>query len=260
MTPASKPVLSGWHGADPKAAAKAKRKVSSKARSTAGFHNGRVHGQQEGRQAGYREGYQEGHVNGWNEAVDKLNPAIDEQNRAIAELHAERERLLTVIEEQRNLIEAAQSRFETIESFHDQLVRQNDEFRHANAVMAQTIAGLNEAIERLGADLRETIDQLAATARDRDRLIGQHNLILVFLSVVRGTLKELTSGDSPEAERARMVFESKYHRRIAVALEQGEIARPLDESPEFLEAFSATHQFLRRMLEAAELDDRAERA
>jgi hypothetical protein len=211
---------------------------------TAGFHAGRIHGHQEGRQAGYQEGLRAGHEkgsdDGWNAAIAKANPEIEKAHRIIADLQADRERLLAAIDDRRGLGEILEARVEAAEACNIQLLSKNEELCTTNM--------------QLESERRAVIDQLETVASERNHWIERHNEIVTFLAPVRAILNELVTGDSRVAQHVRAIFSAEYSAVIADALEKGDIACPLDEKPEFMEAFPATHRALRLMLDAAEKD------
>lgn len=180
-----------------------------------GRHQGRQQGIEEGLEEGYQQGHQEGYSAGWEAGVAAGNVQIHKQMEFTRQHIAEKERIKAELVQQRELIEA--------------------------------LKGANQRLQEQVADLDAKYQE---KSRQHTEQLWQYNRSLVFMNSVRRVLEDLTSEDTPQAERVRELFAEKYAQQVSKALEAGGIKAPPENESEFAKSLPQTRQFILNMLQS----------
>lgn len=219
-----------------------------------GRHQGRQQGIEEGLEEGYQQGFEEGRVSGWNEATAVANEKLGEQLAYTHQHFAEKERIKAELVQQRELIDRLEAKVAELE-------RENTKLRKSDSDLRELIEALKGANQRLQEQVADLDAKYQEKSRQHTEQLWQYNRSLVFMNSVRRVLEDLTSEDTPQAERVRELFAEKYAQQVSKALEAGGIKAPPENETEFAKSLPQTRKFILDMLHSVgqknELHDRA---
>lgn len=226
-----------------------------------GRHQGRQQGIEEGLEEGYQQGFEEGRVSGWNEATAVANEKLREQLAYTHQHFAEKERIKAELVQQRELIDRLEAKVAELERENTKLRGENAKLRKSDSDLRELIEALKGANQRLQEQVADLDAKYQEKSRQHTEQLWQYNRSLVFMNSVRRVLEDLTSEDTPQAERVRELFAEKYAQQVSKALEAGGIKAPPENETEFAKSLPQTRKFILDMLHSVgqknELHDRA---
>jgi len=208
-----------------------------------GRHQGRQQGIEEGLEEGYQQGHQEGYNAGWEAGVAAGNVQIHKQMEFTRQHIAEKERIKTELVQQRELIDRLEAKVAELE-------RENTKLRKSDSDLRELIEALKGANQRLQEQVADLDAKYQEKSRQHTEQLWQYNRSLVFMNSVRRVLEDLTSEDTPQAERVRELFAEKYAQQVSKALEAGGIKAPPENESEFAKSLPQTRQFILNMLQS----------
>lgn len=215
-----------------------------------GRHQGRQQGIEEGLEEGYQQGHQEGYNAGWEAGVAAGNVQIHKQMEFTRQHIAEKERIKAELVQQRELIDQLEAKVAELERENTKLRGENDKLRKSDSDLRELIEALKGANQRLQEQVADLDAKYQEKSRQHTEQLWQYNRSLVFMNSVRRVLEDLTSEDTPQAERVRELFAEKYAQQVSKALEAGGIKAPPENESEFAKSLPQTRQFILNMLQS----------